>query len=385
MQRSQQEPTTGQVLPPAEDVSRRLLIAVGPTAGHVYPALAIIDAYRARCPGLEVRLVGAVHAVAAPLLLAGGYDLERVSASPLVNVGLGGKLAAAGRVAAGFLQARRLLRARPPRLAIGLGGYASGAVLLAARTLGARVVIHESNALPGLANRLLAPLAQRIYLGRLAEASTFGRRDALVTGHPLRADIAALAGNARPAPPRDRPARVLVLSSTRGERFFAERVPELLAAVERQGIAVEALHQSGQLDPAGVAEAYRRADVKATVAPYVDAMARAYRWADVVVARSGAGTLAEIAAAGLPSLLIPLPDASGDHQAANAAVVAADGAAIVVSEAAWPRDPLAKRLTTLLGDSGTWTEMASAARRLARPEAAVSIVEDCEALMAGRW
>jgi UDP-N-acetylglucosamine--N-acetylmuramyl-(pentapeptide) pyrophosphoryl-undecaprenol N-acetylglucosamine transferase len=350
----------------------------------VFPALAIVDAYRARWPGVEVRFVGSVQSVAAPLL-GGGYDLERVSASPLVNVGAAGKLAAAGRVAVGFLQARRLLRARPPRLAIGLGGFASGAVLLAARTLGARVVIHEANVVPGLANRLLAPFAHRIYLGGPAGAAAFGRRDVLVTGHPLRADIAALALDSHPAPTRDRPVRVLVLSSTRGERFFAERVPALLAAVERHGIGVEAFHQSGQLDPAGVAEAYRQNDVKATVTPYADAMARLYRWADVVVARSGAGTIAEIGAAGVPSLLVPLPDAAGDHQAANAAVAAATGAAIVVREGAWRQEPLAARLAALLGETGTWTEAATAARRLARPEAAVRIVEDCEALMTGRW
>jgi UDP-N-acetylglucosamine--N-acetylmuramyl-(pentapeptide) pyrophosphoryl-undecaprenol N-acetylglucosamine transferase len=201
-----------------------------------------------------------------------------VSASQLVRVRLGGKLAAAGSVAAGFVQTRRRLRARPPRLAIGLGGYASGAVPLAARTLGARVVIHEANALPGLANRLRAPWAHRIYLGGLAGVTAFGRRDVLVTGHPLRGDIAALAGEAHAAPTRDRPARVLVLSSTRGERFFASRLPELLAALEGQGIVVEVVHQSGQLDPADVTEAYRRTGVKATVAPYVDAMARVYRW-----------------------------------------------------------------------------------------------------------
>jgi UDP-N-acetylglucosamine--N-acetylmuramyl-(pentapeptide) pyrophosphoryl-undecaprenol N-acetylglucosamine transferase len=159
----------------------------------------------------------------------------------------------------------------------------------------------------------------------------------------------------------------------------------LLAALEGQGIVVEVVHQSGQLDPADVTEAYRRTGVKATVAPYVDAMARVYRWADLVVARAGAGTIAEIAAAGVPSLLVPLPDASGDHQAANAAVVAAAGAAIVVREAAWRRDPLARQLATLLGDPGAWTETATAARRLARPDAAARIAEDCEALMSGRW
>jgi UDP-N-acetylglucosamine--N-acetylmuramyl-(pentapeptide) pyrophosphoryl-undecaprenol N-acetylglucosamine transferase len=366
-------------------VSRRVLIAVGPTAGHVYPALAIADAYRARCPGSDVRFAGSVNAPAARLLAAGGYALESVSASQLVNVGPGAKVAGAGRVVAGFVQARRKLRARPPRLAIGLGGYASGAVLLAARSLGARVVIHEANVLPGLANRLLTPLAHRIYVGSPAVVPAFRQRDVVVTGHPVRAAIAALAGEAHPGPAPGRPARMLVLSSTRGERFFAERVPDLLAAVARRGVAVEALHQSGELEPADVAAAYDGAGLKATVVPYLDEIAGAYRWADVVLTRAGAGTLAEVAAAGVPSVLVPLPDASGDHQAANALAVAAAGAAIVVRETAWVCDVIAARLTALLGDPAAWTSAATAGRRLARPDAAARIVEDCEWLMAGRW
>jgi UDP-N-acetylglucosamine--N-acetylmuramyl-(pentapeptide) pyrophosphoryl-undecaprenol N-acetylglucosamine transferase len=383
--RSQQEPTTGLAATPAGGVSRRILIAVGPTAGHVYPALAVADAYRARCLGSDVRFAGPAVPLAARLLAASGYTLQSVRASQLVNVGPAGKIAGAARVVAGFLQARHGLRARPPRLAIGLGGYASGAVLLAARSLGARVAIHEANVQPGLANRLLAPLAHRIYVGNLPVAPAFQRRDVVVTGHPVRASIAALAAEARPAPPPDRPARVLVLNSTRGERFFAERVPALLAAVVRRGVAVEALHQSGRLEAAGVAAAYRAAGVKATVVPYLDEIAGHYRWADVVLARSGAGTIAEVAAAGLPSVLVPLPDASGDHQAGNAFAVAATGAAIVVRESAWQRDAMAAQLATLLGQSAVWVEAAAAARRLARPDAADRIVEDCETLMTGRW
>ncbi len=246
------------------------------------------------------------------------------------------------------------------------------------------VAIHEANVVPGLANRLLAPFVQRVYLGSEAAAPAFARRRGLVTGHPVRAEIAALLAMPRAAPERSRPARVLVLSSTRGERFFAERVPALLAAVEQHGVAVEALHQTGSLGPDEVAHAYRLAGVKATVAPYLDEIASAYRWADLVVARSGAGTLAEIAAVGVPALLVPLADASDDHQAANAAAAAATGAAITVRERQWQAGPLAARLAALLGEA-EWTPAAAAARRLARPDAAERIVADCEVLMTGRW
>jgi UDP-N-acetylglucosamine--N-acetylmuramyl-(pentapeptide) pyrophosphoryl-undecaprenol N-acetylglucosamine transferase len=373
--RSHEEPT----IP-----GRRLLIAVGPTAGHVYPALAIAEAYRARCPDVDVWFAGAVDALAARLLGRWGYALEPVSGSPLVNAGLGARLAAAGRVVTGLAQARRLLRARRTRLVLGVGGYASGAILLAARTMGARVAIHEANVVPGLANRLLAPFAHRVYLGSAATARAFAGRDLLVTGHPVRAAIAALAGAPRTPPERARPARVLVLSSTRGEQFLAERVPALLAVVERRGVAVEVLHQSGQLAAEAVAHTYRLAGVKATVAPYLDEIASAYRWADVVIARAGAGTIAEVAAAGVPALLVPLTDASGDHQAANAGAVATAGAGVVVREAEWRCERLAAQVVELLGPAA-WTTAAAAARRLARPDAAARIVADCESLMTGRW
>lgn len=361
-----------------------MLVVVGPTAGHVYPGLAIADAWRALDPGADVGFAGTVDGPAERLLGTRGFRLSPVSGSPLVNVGVRDKLAAVPRVLAGMAQARRLLRARGTRLVIGLGGYASGAVLLAARTLGAGVAIHEANVVPGVANRLLAPFVHRIYLGFAAGAGAFPARKSVVTGHPVRPDIAALAREPRTAPDRARPARVLVLSSTRGEGFFATRVPSLLAEIERRGIIVEALHQSGDVAPDDVAHAYRRAGVKATVAPYLDEIASAYRWADLVIARSGAGTISEVAAAGVPSLLVPLPDAAGDHQAANAAAIAAAGAGLAVREGEWSAEALAARVAALL-EGPAWTAAAGVARALAVPDAAARIVADCERLMAGRW
>ncbi|HEU4371456.1 MAG TPA: glycosyltransferase [Methylomirabilota bacterium] len=358
---------------------------VGPTAGHVYPALAIADAYRAAHPGADVRFAGPRAGPAARLLAARGLTLEPVAGSQLVNVGLAGQLAAAPRVLAGMAQAQRLLRAHGSRLVLGLGGYASGAVLLAARALGARVAIHEANVTPGLANRLLAPFVHRVYLGTTAAAPAFPAARRVVTGHPVRAEIAALAAESRTPPAPHRAARVLLLSGTRGAAFLADRAPGLLAGVERRGVAVEALHQTGEARADDVAHAYRRAGVKATVVSYLEEIASAYRWADLVVARAGAGTIAETAAAGVPALLVPLADAAGDHQAANAAAVAAAGAGLAAREAEWRSEPLAGRLAVLLGDAAQWSAAAAAARHRAVPDAAARIVADCERLMAGRW
>lgn len=380
-----EEPNIPRPPSPTDGSPRRLVIVVGPTAGHVYPALAIADAYRAAHRNVEVRFAGALDGPAARLLALRGLTLDPVAGAQLANVGLGARLAAVPRVLAGLAQARRLLRAHGARLVLGLGGYTSGAVLLAARTLGARVAIHEANVVPGIANRLLAPVVHRVYLGSADAAPVFPATRRVVTGHPVRAEIAALAAERRPPPDRHRAARVLILSSTRGEAFLAARTPGLLAEIERRGVAVEVLHQTGEGRADDVANAYRRVGVKATVAPYLDEIASAYRWADLVVARAGAGTVAETAAAGVPALLVPLADAAGDHQAANAAAVAAAGAGLAVREAEWRGDALAVRLVALLGDPAQWSAIAEAARRRAAPDAAARIVAACEALMAGHW
>jgi UDP-N-acetylglucosamine--N-acetylmuramyl-(pentapeptide) pyrophosphoryl-undecaprenol N-acetylglucosamine transferase len=364
---------------------RPLAIVFGPTAGHVYPAIAIADAYRRAAAGVDVLFIGAAGGSATRLLAERGERVAIVAGSALRGVGVGGKLRAVPRVVAGMAQARRVLRAHGTRLVLGLGGYASGGVLLGARTLGLRTAIHEANVVPGLANRLLAPLAHRVYLGQAAAREAFAVSRRLVTGHPVRADIAAMAGAARLAPHRHRALRVLVTSGSRGMSFLCERVPDLLREVQRQGVTVEALHQAGDVDPQPIRFAYLRAGVKASITPYYTDIAGAYRAADFAIARAGAGTVAELAAAGLPALLVPLADVADDHQAANARVFTEAGAGLTVREADWDTRTLGALVAALLGDTAAWTTASDAARARAVPDAADRIVADCEAEMAGRW
>jgi UDP-N-acetylglucosamine--N-acetylmuramyl-(pentapeptide) pyrophosphoryl-undecaprenol N-acetylglucosamine transferase len=366
-------------------VTRRIAIVLGPTAGHVYPGLAIADAYRAEFPAVDTLFVGAPDGPAAPLLAARGLRLETVSGSPIAGVGAGGKLAALSRVPATVAQARRLLRAHGARLAIGVGGYVSGGVLIAARSLGLRTVIHEANVVPGLANRLLTPIAHRVHLGFASAAPAFPARRSVLTGNPVRREIAALAATA-PAPPApERAVRIFVTGGSRGGRFLAARVPALLAAVERRGPVVEVLHQAGEIDAEAVRDAYRAAGVKASVATFFDDVADVYRWAHFVVARAGAGTIAELAAAALPALLVPLAAAAGDHQADNARGFAAAGAGLWTRETDWDIPALAAPVAALLADARAWRAASAAARTLAVPDAAARVVADCERLMAGRW
>ena len=261
---------------------------------------------------------------------------------------------------------------------LGVGGYASGAALLAAKTLGLPTVVHESNAVPGLTNQVLSRLVNRVYLGFAAAQSTFPQAVARLTGNPVRGEIAAVGPHRQHR--GDRPARVLVIGGSQGSQFLNERVPALLQAVAGQGIALHVRHQVGKLDPTPVQTAYAATELQATVEGFIDDMAAAYAWADVAITRSGSGTVAELAAAALPALLVPFPHAARDHQAANAAALCAAGGGRWVRQNEWDQADLAKWLGELLNQTSQWTATSQAALQFALPDAAAAVVRDC-----GQW
>jgi UDP-N-acetylglucosamine--N-acetylmuramyl-(pentapeptide) pyrophosphoryl-undecaprenol N-acetylglucosamine transferase len=186
------------------------------------------------------------------------------------------------------------------------------------------------------------------------------------------------------AHPDPRRVNVLVTSGSRGERFLGARVPELAARLRRHGLSLILRHQGGG-DVAAIEQAYAGAGIEATVEPFIEDMAATLAWADFAITRAGAGTLAELALAGVPALLVPLGDAAYDHQAANAAAFAGRGAALSWREQEWNTDTVAAAVSSLLQDPSAWTSMSRAMSSLATPDAASRIVRECEALMDGRW
>lgn len=363
---------------------RRIGLVVGDTPGHFYPALAVADAYRRRAGDVEAVFFGP-RGVGAELAARYRCGYREVSGSQLARVGIVARVAAVGRTLSGIAQARRALRTHRTRLVMGFGGYASGPVLLAARTLGIPTVIHEGNVRPGLANRLLARVTDRVYLNHAASRRPFPADRLRVTGWPVLAHVSALA-DLLPEPRRGaRPARILVCAGSRGAAFLAREVPVLLERVVARGLALDVHHQSGDAAPTPILDAYARAGICARVSPFIDDLPAAYRWADAAIARAGAGTIAELAVAGLPSLLVPMADAADDHQSDNARAFGAEGAALWIRERDWDVEALAARLLHLLSDPATWVEMSGSARRLAAPQAADAVVDDCEILMGGRW
>ncbi len=373
-------------LQPSQPVGqRRLAMVGGGTAGHVYPALTIADTYRHTFDHVDVCFIGTPEGCEGRLVPAHGYRCTMIQGSPWFGVGVGGRLRATKTLVVGIAQARHLLRAQGTQLVIGLGGYASVGVLLAARSLGLRIVIHEANIVPGLANKLLGRLADRVYLGCEAAAWAFPQDRTLVTGNLVRPEITAVGDEKlRAMCSVHQPAHILVMGGSQGAPFLNRHVPALLRQVTGHGLALEVRHQVGDDDPEPVRTQYAQAQIAASVMPYIEDMADMYRWADFAIVRSGSGTIAELAACGLPALLVPLPTAASDHQTVNAVAFAEAGGGWWVREADWQVQVQAARLAALLGDANALTDMATRARRLATPEAASMLVTDCEALMVGQ-
>jgi UDP-N-acetylglucosamine--N-acetylmuramyl-(pentapeptide) pyrophosphoryl-undecaprenol N-acetylglucosamine transferase len=365
---------------------RRIAIAAGGTGGHITAGLAIAEAYQKAFADVSVCFIGTACGLESRLVPSANHPLEIVTGTPVAGESLLGKTWAVWNMAAGAAQARQVLLRLRSKLVIGFGGYASAGVLLAARSMGLRVAIQESNIVPGMANRLLSRLADRTYLGFDAARRSIHGGKVRVTGNPIRSEISEVA--ARRSPRRDSwdgPSRVIVLGGSLGSRFLNREAPVLLNRIARLGVALEVRHQTGESDSATVTQAYRNAGIPASVDSFISDIADTYQWADFAITSAGALTLAELAASGIPALLIPLKGSAGDHQIANAKSFAASTGGWWVSEGAWDSSVLAERIASLLRGVEEWESASKRVREFATPDAARVLVADCEELMSGRW
>jgi UDP-N-acetylglucosamine--N-acetylmuramyl-(pentapeptide) pyrophosphoryl-undecaprenol N-acetylglucosamine transferase len=355
-----------------------ILIMAGGTGGHVFPGLAVAEVLRER--KRAVVWLGTQQGLEARVVPQNGIDIEWVTISGVRRRGVLAWIAAPFKTAAATIQVLGTLRRRRPSAVLGMGGFVSGpggtATWLARRPL----LIHEQNAIVGTTNRWLARIADRVFE---AFPKTFPERVAArCIGNPVRRAIAAIpprgdAGAGRSARPR-----LLVLGGSQGARALNERVPAAVALLPAD-LRPEILHQAGKTIDAARA-AYAAAGVDGEVLPFIDDMAAAYAGADLVIARAGALTLAELAAAGVAAILVPYPYAVDDHQSRNAAYFAAAGAALVVAESNLAPDNLAEMLESLLRDRARLQQMSASARGLARPDAARVLAEACIELAEGR-
>ncbi|MBV9948927.1 MAG: undecaprenyldiphospho-muramoylpentapeptide beta-N-acetylglucosaminyltransferase [Myxococcales bacterium] len=351
-----------------------ILIAGGGTGGHVFPAVAVAEAMQALAD-VDVVFCGTSRGVEARVIPERGWPLELLDVAPLKGGGAWRGIRAAAVAALATARAMSLVRRRGPRAVMGVGGYASGPTALAAAAQGVPLALLEPNRVLGLANRLLAPVTRRAYVASDEVASHFRPRTRRAYGVPLRAGFTP-----RPYVPRGS-ARVLVMGGSQGAAPLNDRLPAAFARVRGRVPGLEVTHQAGRDRDRRVRESYEREGLGgAVVVPFVDDVARAIADADLVVARAGAGTIAEVTAVGRASLLVPYPRAADDHQRHNAEAVARVGAAAWLSEDAAEPATLAGRIADLLLDDAARVAMADAARALGRPNAARDVAGDLLAL-----
>lgn len=356
----------------------RIIVAGGGTGGHLFPGIAVVEELRRRVPGLEVLFVGSPRGIEARVLPERGERVELIDVSPLKGRSAGELLRGLGVLPAAIARATSLLRREKPDLVLGVGGYASGPMLLAAATLGIPTAVLEQNARVGLTNRMLGRIVGRAYVTFPETAASFRAGRAHVCGNPVRRAFvdAALAAMADPDGFEARARRVFVLGGSQGAKVLNETVPD---AIARAGIAergIEVLHQTGAAMRDEVQARYDALGVKAEVVPFIDDMARAYASAALVIARAGATTIAELCAVGRPSILVPYKHAADDHQGKNAEALAREGAAVAIREESLSVEQLASSISELTASATARRSMADAARRLGRPDAAATIVDD---------
>ncbi|MFG6666727.1 undecaprenyldiphospho-muramoylpentapeptide beta-N-acetylglucosaminyltransferase [Halomonas sp. HNIBRBA4712] len=349
---------------------RRILIMAGGTGGHVIPALSLARSLAER--DVDVEWLGSPRGIENRLVPETGIVLNTVAISGLRGKGLVGWLKAPFNLGRAVLDARRVIKRFAPDVVVGLGGFASGPGGLAAKLCGVPLVIHEQNAVAGLTNRVLSKLANRTYA---AFDNAFGPY-AEVIGNPVRDEIKALGENPRSAAELStRALRLLVVGGSLGAVALNERLPVAIAALGEHNHP-EIWHQAGQGREEAALEAYQALGVKARVSAFIDDMAAAYDWADLVVCRAGALTVAELAAAAKPALLVPFPFAVDDHQRVNAEVLVKAGAARCVVQSELTPERLTQLLDELL-TRDTLLEMASNARRAAHLDATERLTAGC--------
>jgi UDP-N-acetylglucosamine--N-acetylmuramyl-(pentapeptide) pyrophosphoryl-undecaprenol N-acetylglucosamine transferase len=351
-----------------------VLIAGGGTGGHLYPGIAVARELLARAPGAQVTFVGTAAGIEARVIPREGFRLEVIRSAGLKGKSLGALVRGVGLLPLSALDAAMVIGRTRPSVVIGVGGYSSGPVVALAAIRGIPTLLMEQNAVPGVTNRLLARLVRAAAVTYEQSVPLFGRK-AFVAGNPVRPEFFATQGayDTQSQPPGA--ARVLVFGGSQGAHAINMAMVEAAARLAAAAPRLAITHQTGERDLEMVRDRYRSAGLQARVEPFLFAMDREMKSADLVICRAGATTLAELTAAGRPSILIPLPTATDDHQRRNAEALVVAGAARMIQQRDLTGERLAADILTLAADEKARDEMSGNARRMARPDAATIIVD----------
>ena len=353
----------------------KVIIAGGGTGGHVFPAISIAEEILRRNGGNEVLFVGTDQGIEKRILPEMGYRVEFINSRGIVGKSFFQKVAAMISILGAMLSSLRILRDFRPDAVIGVGGYASGPTLLCAAMSSIPTAICEQNCVPGLANRILSRFVGKIFITFEESKEHLPAEKTVLTGNPIRRDLAR--GAAEKKTRQNAPRNVFVLGGSQGARKLNEIVPLSLGKLDER---VNVTHQTGEAQAESVRETYRQLGISAEVFGFTDDMSRVYEKTDLVICRAGSGTLSEITAFGIPSILVPLPSSTHDHQLKNAKVLESNAAAVVIEEKELSVEGLCAVMEKTL-EQTTLGRMAENSKKLARPHAAREIANEIERII----
>ncbi len=346
-------------------MAKRIVIMAGGTGGHVFPALAVAQALQQK--GWQVSWLGTQKGLESRVIPEQGIDIDWLSVAGVRGKGVWSKITALLLLLKACSQAAKILRQRKPDVVLGMGGFVAGPGGLMAKLLGIPLVIHEQNRVPGTTNRLLARMANQVL--EAFPGSFNNKFNAQFTGNPLRKPFTEYAERLG----IHAPIRLLVVGGSQGAKALNEIVPEAIAAF---GGDIAVKHQTGAAMQEQVDSHYKQLGVAADVQAFIEDMASAYQWADLVICRSGAMTVSEVAAAGVPAIFIPLPNAIDDHQTANAGYLTDAGAGLLLVQKELTVSTLVEQITQAVKQ---WDVMSKTAKQYARLDATDIVAAVCSA------
>jgi UDP-N-acetylglucosamine--N-acetylmuramyl-(pentapeptide) pyrophosphoryl-undecaprenol N-acetylglucosamine transferase len=353
----------------------KLLIAAGGTGGHIYPGIAVANEILRRDPSSEVLFVGTSRGLETKVVPENGFQLSLIHSTGLKSVGLKGTVKGLALLPKSFLEARKLLKEFEPNVVVGAGGYVSGPVLLIASLLRIPTLVMDSNALPGFTNRRLARFVDRAALA-FSEALPFFGRKGVVTGNPVREDFFDIEERV----PNGK-VNLLIFGGSQGARAINNAAIDSLPELNEMRETLSITHQTGDADFERIKNAYEKAGwAAAQVRAYISDMTGQFSQTDLIVCRAGATTCAELAAAGKPAIMVPLPTAADDHQRKNAEALERAGAAKVILQSDLNGKILAERISDLASSPDTLRKMGDSARKLAKKDAAAATADIIEEL-----
>ena len=357
----------------------RVLIAGGGTGGHLYPGIAVAEELKRRDPLHEVSFVGTARGLESRVVPALGFPFDRIRSAGLKGKSLAALARGISLLPLSALDAWGVVSRRRPHVVVGVGGYSSGPVLLVAALRGIPTLLMEQNTAPGFTNRRLARWVRAAAVS-YEQTLAYFPGTGFVSGNPVRREFLRQTGARDDAAATEGPMRVLIMGGSQGARAINDALVAAAPTLAARGVSLSVTHQTGLRDVERVRAAYRQAGLAATVEAFFDDMDARMRAADLVVARAGASTLAELTVLGRASLLVPLPTAADDHQRKNAHVLAEAGASEVIDEGDLTGDRMAQALAGLATNHDRRARMAARARALGKPDAAARVADRVEAL-----